>query len=132
MIGGEKICERRRTPYNKTVRTSSDSHMNLDDLHWHDGNITKFELIPNYGGKSQLLIEADIYDDSVRTPGRSSIILKCLDVSRFNCSCDMIELNDNSGAGDINYCSQKGLMLGFHLFGGFIEIEARKFHLEKC
>jgi hypothetical protein len=106
--------------------------MNMNDLNWHDGNITKFELITNYGGQSQLLIEAEIYDDSVRTPGRDSIILKCIDVSRFNCSCNMVELNDNSGAGNIDNCSQKGSMLWFHLFGGFIEIEAREFQFEKC
>ncbi len=114
-----------------SVSTSSDLQMNINDLHWHDGNITKFELIPNYGGKSQLLIEADIYDDSVRTPGRDSIIIKCVDVSRFNCSCDMIELNENSGAGSINNCSQKGTLLRFHLFGGFIEIEAKEFQFKK-
>ena len=106
--------------------------MEINNLNWHDGNITKFEMISNYGSGAQINIFAQIYDDSVRTPGRDPIKLQCINVTRFNCSCDLVELNDNSGAGSINDCSHKGNIIRFHLFGGFIEIEAAEINLEKC
>jgi hypothetical protein len=106
--------------------------MNIEELHWHDGNIIKIEILPNYGEKSQINIYAEIYDDAVRAPGRDAIVLNCIDVVRFNCSCDLVELSDNSGAGSINDFTINRKIARFYLFGGFIEIKAKSFKVEKC
>jgi hypothetical protein len=107
-------------------------NMDINDLHWHDGNITKFELLPNYDKAAQINIFADIYDDAIKAPGRDPVLLKCIDVKRFNCSVDLFDLIDNSGAGSINDCGMKKNILRFYLFGGFIEIEASEYSFEKC
>ena len=105
--------------------------MDIDELCWHDGNITRFELLSNYGGEAQINIYAEIYDDPVGSPRRDAVLLKCIGVSRFNCACDLAELNDNSSAGSIADCHFKNNIVRFYLSGGYIEIESSKYVFEK-
>lgn len=76
--------------------------MDINNLRWHDGNISKFDLSLNHGEDASIQIHAELYDDSERTPGRNAFSIKCCGVSRFNAVCDVIELNCNSRAGSIN------------------------------
>ena len=105
--------------------------MDINDLRWHDGNILKFELTPNYGENAEIWIHAELYDDSERTPGRDEFLIKCCGVSRFNAVCDLIELNENSEAGSINHGLLKGNILRINLFDGFVEIQAKIFYVSK-
>jgi len=106
--------------------------MKIEDLHWHDGNIVSLELVPGTNSEAEVHIQAELYDDSVRTPGRDAFRIQCIGVSRFTAVCDMKEIARNSEFGSINGCSMKRKTLRLKLFEGYIEIRANEFRWEKC
>lgn len=102
--------------------------MNLNDLRWHDGNLSKFEILSDAEKKSTTItIRAELYDDSVRTQGRDSYIIECKDVTNMNSICDFMEIINNSEFGSIHDGSHKGNVLRIRLYDGYIEICANEF-----
>ena len=105
--------------------------MDLNELCWHDGNITKIEII-NKGDYTNIYIGVDLYDDPEVASKRTGLSIECLGVTRFNSTCDFIEIQDNSKAGSIIQASEKDTILNIHLFGGYIEIQAKNYNCKKC
>jgi hypothetical protein len=106
--------------------------MNIEDLRWHDGNILSLELVPNSEGIAKIYIQAELYDNSVRSPGREKFSIQCIGVSVFNAICDLKEIVKNSETGSIHDCTVHRDSLRLSLYDGYIEIRATEFRLNKC
>ena len=107
----------------------------VEKLYWHDGVISGFQFLPNYEKTSEFLISVHLFKDPENTSERQPIEIKCKNVKRFLATCNIFELKDNSGAGNIldGWVTENTLFI--HLFGGLLEIEAKKYiikTLTKC
>ena len=113
------------------VSTANESQeMNIANLYWHDGVITGMTFNPE--GPSQILLNIELYSDPENAPDRDSIQIQCIDTKRFIATCDIFELNDNKGAGNILDGWVCDKVLRISLFGGYIEIVSTEYEVIKC
>ena len=103
----------------------------LDNFFWHDGNLIDVSFTINKKGASAVQITALFYKDG-QAKGRETYQIKCDGVSRFNCTLDSEELENNMFAGNISNGYLKEDALWIYVTDGILEIHAKKFSLIKC
>ena len=106
--------------------------MNISDLYWHDGVIAGLKFNPNYDGQSEIILNIELFSDPENAPDRDALEIKCSDVLRFIATCDIFELNDNKGAGNILDAWVTNKILRISLFGGYLEVESNNYEVERC
>jgi len=102
----------------------------IEKLYWHDGVITGFEFHPNYQGKSEIILSVELFLDPDETSTRKDLKIICTGIKRFLTTCNVFELNDNRGAGNLLDGWVTDDILFVHLFGGLIEIESEKYNIK--
>jgi hypothetical protein len=102
----------------------------ITKLYWHDGVITGLTFNPNYEGESEIILSLELFSDPEETSNRKQYQILCTSIKRFLATCNIFELNDNKGAGNIldGWVTDKVLFI--HLFGGLIEIESEKYDIK--
>lgn len=105
--------------------------INISELYWHDGVITKLVFNPNYESQGEIALYVDLFSDPENTSDRDALQITCSDVVRYIATCDLFELNENKGAGNILDGWVTGKILRISLFGGYIEIESNTYEVER-
>ncbi len=98
---------------------------------WHDGQVHGLSFDMDTSGKSLVVLALSLYDDE-QAPRRNRWKLVCNDVSRFESTLDVKELNDNASAGNIVDGVRHGSTLELELTGGSVKIDAQEFRLDAC
>jgi|TARA_B100000745_G_scaffold7131_1_gene5985 hypothetical protein len=101
----------------------------MKEIEWHDGKLGNVEFMPNSNGSSGINISLELYDDYESSDSRDSYTLQCKDISRFICTLDVKELNENASAGNISNGFLHDGLLRLHLCGGLLEVKAKSFEL---
>ena len=104
--------------------------MKFDDLRWHDGNISRIEIIPD--NISSINIHAQLYDNSTKADGRESFLIECIGVTKFNTICDFEEIYKNTEYGSIHDAVYKNRSLRLSMYDGYIEISLNEIKIKKC
>lgn len=102
----------------------------LNNLLWHDGNLTRIAFSIDRKGKSSVTLSVFLYLDE-NAPDRRPYQVECQGVSRFNCTLDTAELKDNMSAGNISNAYLKNTTLWLYFTDGMLEVHAKKFRLRE-
>jgi hypothetical protein len=103
----------------------------LDNLYWHDGNLSEIKFGITENGKAELILSAGFYKTQ-NAPERTSYQIRCEGVSRFSATIDAIELKNNAFAGNIANGYVKENTLWVYFTDGLLEVSAKKIKLVKC
>ena len=103
--------------------------MTVDEVSWHDGVLLQWSVTPGHvrPARAELLLE--LYPEQIKACTRSLVLIKCQDVRRFAATCDLAELRQHAGAGNIVDGERRGRVLKLRLTGGVVQVEAMSFRL---
>jgi hypothetical protein len=101
--------------------------MSIDDLSWHDGVLTGWRFAPNYNARPCVELDLWLYPEQIHSSERDQVLVRCNAARRFLAACDIGELKENAGAGNVVDGYRKGSLLRLLLTGGIIEVEAASF-----
>ena len=102
--------------------------MKFDDVYWHDGQIQSLLVAcsEQSGCQYRIRIEADVYS-SEDSPDRTRIAVTFGEVEKLVLACNIIEMNDYFGSGNISNGYKKGKNdYILYLADGYVEIMAGK------
>lgn len=104
-------------------------------IFWHDGTLDAIRLVgPSRRSLAKVEIDLSLYPTD-QSPNRSAFTLTCSRVSAFEMVGDMLELQDNAGAGNIEdgvLSTSKGKVEAqLRLVGGRLRITAARIELRK-
>ena len=103
----------------------------LNNLFWHDGNLSDISFTIDQKGKSLLVITASFYKDE-QASKRDKYQVKCEGVLEFYSTIDAAELKNNMFAGNISNGYLKESALWVYFTDGMLKVCAKKFRLVKC
>lgn len=101
--------------------------MRVDDLSWHDGRLAGWRFSASDARSAFVELSLWLYREQLHSAERRQVTLRCVGPRRFLMSCDVAELKNNAGAGNIVDGLRKGRLLRIVLTGGFIEVDASSF-----
>ena len=104
--------------------------MSLETLYWHDGRLDGLRLSATRRGAVTLYIDVSLYPEPVHAKTRARHVITCAGVTRFSCDCDVPELMDNRGAGNISDALVDAGTLRMELSGGALVVSAADFVLK--
>jgi len=74
-------------------------------------------------------MEFALYKEQIHAPVRGRVVITCVGVSRFLCSCDLPRLKQHAAAGNVIDGVHEDGVLRVFLVGGFIEVQASSFRV---
>ena len=101
--------------------------MILRSLNWHDGRLDGIKVRSYRKAPVSLWLDVSLYADFEYAKSRDRLRIICSGVSRFECTCDFLEIIDNRGPGNINGGGYEANTLRLDLFGGQLSVSASKF-----
>lgn len=103
----------------------------LAAIFWHDGQLVSVAFETRAREPAVLTLMLSLYEGE-QSPKRTLRKITCIDVSSFQSSLDVRELQDNASAGNIVDGAVAPNTLHLNLTGGEIQVIARSFHVIAC